>query len=125
MGTIKLTISIEQQTNTCLRFEATVFDILFSEYSRLMDYEEIASNLKKALTQLKGFKMLTIYLNRNDKQVKSVRFVKECGGTIKKSFYNINSYDSWINSDSKQVYTQLKSFVDLANVEFIELIKIK
>lgn len=129
-STIKLTIAIDQQRIGFYgRGEMTITDMLFSESSyKLMDAEELITEVKHCIKMMKGWTMLTITLTDDieftpyPKQVHSARFINSYG-EIKMSYSNGHYYDNWNEAKVKEIYENIRTFVKNANILQIGKIK--
>jgi hypothetical protein len=129
-STIKLTISIDQQRIGYYgRGEMIITDMLFSESSyKLMDAEELITEVKHCIKAMKGWSMITISLTDDlayttyPKRVNEVRFTNSYGD-IKMSYSNGHYFDNWNEAKIKELYDNIKSFVRSANM--LQLGKLK
>ena len=129
--TISVNIQIESEITIGLRAEFSISDVIFTEYDRLLNYEEIRDNIRLAIKKAGNYKMLTATLG--------IRNANEYGynaNNIESSFRIINRYDEvtmsrW-NGDSynnfqpfnaKEMMSLVKDLVDRGNKKYIEFIK--
>ena len=128
---ISINIQIEAEFSIGLRADFNVSDTIFTDYDRLLNFEEIQSNIKTAIGKVKTYKMLTATL--------TIRNQGEYGYNamnIESSFRILNRYDEYTmsrwNGDSyndfqsfnaKQMMSLIKDLVDRGNKKYIEFIK--
>ena len=99
-----------------------VADILFSDFDRLLDAEDIVNDVRYALRMLKGFKMLTIDLTDGEQftsypeLIQAVRFTNHYG-EIKMSTANKNNkyFENWEKTTANFVYSAIRSMTHIAN----------
>ena len=128
--TIKLKISIDQERIGYYgRGEINITDMMFSESSyKLMDSDELITEVKQVIKMLKGFSMITITLTDDQefslypKAIHEVRFTNNYGD-IKMAFSNGHHFDNWSDAKVKDVYDNIKTFVKNANM--LQLGKLK
>lgn len=120
---IKLSIEIENDRfgyNISGKFQVT--EILFSDFNRLMDAEEIVKQVKQSMRALKSYKMLSIYLTEGEQfstypeVISAVRFTNSYG-EVKMAHAVRNYFDNWnkVTASDKDIYQQIRSFVQQAN----------
>ena len=122
-STIKLTISIDQQRIGYYgRGEMTITDMLFSESRyKLMDAEELITEVKQCIKAMKGWSMITITLTDdiqfavNPKIMNEVRFTNSYGD-IKMAYSNGHYFDNWKEAKIKELYENIRTFVRNANI---------
>lgn len=129
--TIKIEISIKNEFQTGFRAEMIITDMVFTEYSNLLNYDHLADCYKKAMRKLESFTMLTATLLIYDRWsidnhhiVSSFRYTNKYGET-KKSIFNGNSYNNFVDESAKNILKDIKQMVETGNREYIELIKLK
>jgi len=129
--TIKLEIEIEKEFQTGLRGKMEISEMIFTEYSHLLDFEAILNNYKFALKKLDGFTMLTATLmvyNSNswtihDQEIlSSFRYLNRYH-EVKKSRLNGNSYNDFQENNLKNILPDLKEMTEKGNRKFIDLLK--
>jgi len=128
--TIKLTISIDQQRIGYYgRGEMTITDMMFSESSyKLMDADELITEVKQCIKLMKGWTMITITLTDDiefvtyPRQVYATRLTNSYG-EIKISHSNGHYFDNWSEAKIKDAYDNIRTFVKNANI--FQLGKIK
>jgi len=121
--TIKLTISIDQQrVGYYGRGEMTITDMMFSESNyKLMDSDELITEVKQCIKAMKGWSMITITLSDDiqfatyPRQVHSVRFTNSYG-EIKMANCNGHFFENWNSAKVKDVYDNIRTFVKNANI---------
>ena len=122
-STIKLTISIDQQRIGYYgRGEMTITDMMFSESSyKLMDADELITEVKQCIKLMKGWTMITITLTDDiefvsyPKQVYAVRLTNSYG-EIKMANCNGHYFDNWNEAKIKDAYDNIRTFVKNANI---------
>lgn len=122
-STIKLSINIEQQRIGYYgRGEVTITDMLFSESSiRLMDADELITEVKQAIKGFKGWSVITITLTDDlqyvtyPKVVNEVRFVNSYGD-IKMAYSDGHYFNNWNEVKIKELYENIRTFVRNANI---------
>lgn len=122
-STIKLTISIDQQRIGYYgRGEMTITDMMFSESSyKLMDADELITEVKQCIKLMKGWTMITITLTDDiefvtyPRQVYATRLTNSYG-EIKMSHSNGHYFDNWNEAKIKDVYDNIRTFVKNANI---------
>ena len=128
---IRLELLIESNISIGMRAEYTISDIIFTEYSTLLDYEKLAENYKSAMKKLGNFSMLTGQLSVYDKndymrstnQIESsFRFTNNYN-EIKMSRWNGDSYNNFQLSEKSEILKMVKELVEKGNRKYIELIK--
>lgn len=128
--TIKLKISIDQQRIGYYGMgEINIIDMMFSESSyKLMDADELITEVKQAIKMLKGFNMITITLTDDQefslypKVIHEVRFT-DSYGDVRMAFSNGHYFDNWNDAKVKDVYDNIRVFVKNANI--LQLGKLK
>jgi len=126
-STIKLNILIDQQRiGYYTRGEMIITDMLFSESStKLMDAEELITEIKNVLKMMKGWTMLTIRLTDDieytpyPKEVHSVRFTNHYG-EIKFAQVEGNYFHNWTDGKIAHVYENVRQLVKTANSRQLE-----
>jgi ABC-type polar amino acid transport system ATPase subunit len=121
--TIKLTISIDQQRIGYYgRGEMTITDIMFSESNyKLMDSDELITEVKQCIKAMKGWSMITITLTDDiqfavyPRIVNEVRFTNSYGD-IKMSYSNGKYFDNFNEAKIKELYENIRVFVKNANI---------
>jgi len=121
---IKLSVTIEQEriNHKNISGEMVVADILFSDFDRLLDAEDIVNDVKYALRMLKGFKMLTIDLTDGEQftsypeLIQAVRFTNHYG-EIKMATANRDDkcFTQWEKATANYVYSAIRSMAHIAN----------
>jgi hypothetical protein len=128
---IKIEIEIENEFSVGFRGTMNINDMLFTEYSRVLDYDILAERYKKAIKKLEGFSMLTITLTSYEQGkykvadmdiFKSFRYTQKCG-EVQKSNFNGYSYNNFVDDSIKNILPSIKEMVERGNKEFIELLK--
>jgi hypothetical protein len=128
---IKIEIEIENEFSVGFRGTMNINDMLFTEYSRVLDYDILAERYKKAIKKLEGFSMLTITLTSYEQGkykvadmdiFKSFRYTQKCG-EVQKSNFNGYSYNHFVDDSIKNILPSIKEMVERGNKEFIELLK--
>jgi hypothetical protein len=128
---IKIEIEIENEFSVGFRGTMNINDMLFTEYSRVLDYDILAERYKKAIKKLEGFTMLTITLTSYEQGkykvadmdiFKSFRYTQKCG-EVQKSNFNGYSYNNFVDDNIKNILPSIKEMVERGNKEFIELLK--
>jgi len=128
---IKIEIEIENEFSVGFRGTININDMLFTEYSRVLDYDILAERYKKAIKKLEGFTMLTITLTSYEQGkykvadmdiFKSFRYTQKCG-EVQKSNFNGYSYNDFNDDSIKNILPSIKEMVERGNKEFIELLK--
>ena len=114
-----------------MRADYTISDVIFTEYSTLLDYEKLAENYKSAMKKLGNFSMLTGQLSVYDKsdymrstnQIESsFRFTNNYS-EVKMSRWNGDSYNNFQPSEKGEILKMVKELVEKGNRKYIELIK--
>jgi hypothetical protein len=128
---IKIEIEIENEFSVGFRGTININDMLFTEYSRVLDYDILAERYKKAIKKLEGFSMLTITLTSYEEGkyrvsdidiIKSLRYTQSIGN-VQKSGFNGYSYNDFNDDNIKNILPSIKEMVERGNKEFIELLK--
>ena len=128
---IKIEILVEKEFATNLYGEFKITDLIFTEYDRLLNFDEIKENYRKALKKLEGFTTITAtLLVYNDGEWKmtssniqsSFRYVNRYGD-IKMSRWDGYSYPNFLDALGKSILGDIKELVDKGNRTYIELIK--
>jgi hypothetical protein len=128
---IKIEIEIENEFSVGFRGTMNINDMLFTEYSRVLDYDILAERYKKAIKKLEGFSMLTITLTSYEEGkyrvadmdiIKSLRYTQSIGN-VQKSGFNGYSYNDFNDDNIKNILPSIKEMVERGNKEFIELLK--
>lgn len=128
---IKIEIEIENEFQTGFRGTMNVNDMIFTEYSTLLNYDHLADCYKKAIKKLEGFSMLTITLLSYEQgmyrlsdinTIKSLRYTQKYG-EVKRSNFNGCSYNNFVDDSIKNILPNIKEMVERGNKEFIELLK--
>ncbi len=128
---IKIEIEIENEFSVGFRGTININDMLFTEYSRVLDYDILAERYKKAIKKLEGFSMLTITLTSYEQGkyrvsdidiIKSLRYTQSIGN-VQKSGFNGYSYNDFNDDNIKNILPSIKEMVERGNKEFIELLK--
>lgn len=120
---IKLSVEIENDRydyNIEAKFK--VSEILFSDFNRLMDADEIIGKVRKCLRAIKSYKMVTIYLTEGHQFttypecLESIRFVNSYG-EVKMSRTTNNYFEDWLKvvSPNKDIYIAISNLVYKAN----------
>ena len=131
--TIKIEISIENEFQTGFRAEMTISDTIFTDYEHLLSFEHIEDCYKKAMRKLESFTMLTatlliydsgVWSLNNQHIVSSFRYTNKYGET-KKSIFDGNSYNNFVDESAKNILKDIKQMVETGNRKYIELIKLK
>jgi hypothetical protein len=128
--TIKLTISIDQQrVGYYGRGEMTITDMMFSESRyKLMDAEELITEVKQCIKLMKGWSMITITLTDDieytsyPKRISEVRFINRYGD-IEMSYADGNYFSNWKPAKIKELYENIRTFIKNANI--LQLGKLK
>jgi hypothetical protein len=130
-NTIYLKITIENEISVGVRGTFEVSDMIFTEYDRVLMYETISKDFKKALKCLGGYKTMTMtlstydrnqnYYGRNENDI-SHRFVNEYG-TLKHSPILAGCYRDFQPCDKGEVDKTLRALIEIGNSKFISLIK--
>lgn len=138
---LKIEVEIEGKSQQNLRGKFEAYQMIFTDYETLFDYDAIAAAVKKAMLKLGGFEMLTMQLtvqNENEypitvKNIKrSHRYVtrghieadKYVDGIEKADMTADGSYQVWNVKDKKDIFESLRYMVDQGNRTFIELLKV-
>jgi hypothetical protein len=124
----KLRLLIEVESERRISWGITgkfeISDFIYSDSSTLFDEAQMVADTKLAIKAMKGFNMLTIYLNegqpyKDERQVHSVRYINDWG-TIKKSNVNKSNgyscYDAWEEATLKDLYEDIRVFVRNGNL---------
>jgi hypothetical protein len=128
---IKIEIEIENEFSVGFRGTMNINDMIFTEYSRVLDYDILAERYKKAIKKLEGFTMLTITLTSYEQGkyklsdmdiIKSFRYTQRFG-EVQKSNFNGYSYNDFNDDNLKTILPSIKEMVERGNKEFIELLK--
>jgi hypothetical protein len=128
---IKIEILVEKEFATNLYGEFKITDLIFTEYDRLLNFDEIKENYRKALKKLEGFTTITAtLLVYNDGEWKmtssniqsSFRYVNRYGD-IKMSRWDGYSYPNFLDALDKSILADIKELVEKGNRKYIELIK--
>jgi len=122
-STIKLTISIDQQRIGYYgRGEMTITDMMFSDSNyKLMDADELITEVKQCIKAMKGWSMITITLTEDvqfsisARPINSVRLTNNYSG-ISIATLNNNYYDNWKPAKIKELYENIRVFVKNANI---------
>lgn len=122
-STIKLTIAIEQQRIGYYgRGEMIITDMMFSESSyKLMDADELITEVKQCIKALKGWTMITITLTDDleytpyPRVVNEARFINSYGD-IQIAQANGSRFDNWREAKIKELYENIRTFVKNANI---------
>ena len=129
--TIRIEIAIEKEFTNGLRGEMIVSDMIFTDYSHLFKIDDILANYKIAIKKLEGFTMLTAtslvyesgnYLRSNQDIISSFRYVNRYG-EVKRSNFNGDSYNNFVETDVKTIISSIKEMVEKGNNQFIEILK--
>ncbi len=120
-----ITLSIEIENDRYgygIEASFKVTEILFSDFSSLMDAEDIIGKVRQCLRAVKSYKMVSIYLTEGEqfgiypKCLESIRFVNNYGEV--KMAYAVNNYfKHWhhILSPNKHIYKAISEVVFKAN----------
>lgn len=128
---VKLEIEIENEFKCGLRGKMEIVEMIFTDYSHLLDVETILENYKFALKKLNGFTMLTAslliyedgyYQNRDKEIVSSFRYTNKYG-EVKKSRLNGNCYNNFFDTSAKSINLDIKEMVEIGNRKFIDILK--
>ena len=120
---IKIEIEIENEFSVGFRGTININDMLFTEYSRVLDYDILAERYKKAIKKLEGFTMLTITLTSYEQGkyrvsdidiIKSLRYTQSIGN-VQKSGFNGYSYNDFNDDSIKNILPSIKEMVDRGN----------
>lgn len=129
---IRLEINIESEICLGMSADFTISDIIFTEYSTLLDYDKFAENYKTAMKKLGKFTMLTAQLSVYDKGdymlsskqfISSFRFVNRCD-EYTMSRWNGDSYNNFQPSTKNDILKMVKELVEKGNQKYIELIRL-
>jgi len=129
--TIKLEIEIEKEFQTGLYGKMEVREMIFTDYSHLLDFDTILNNYKFALKKLDGFTMLTATLmvydsnswtSQDQEIISSFRYINKYN-EVKKSRLNGNSYNDFQENNLKNILPDLKEMTEKGNRQFIDLLK--
>lgn len=129
--TIKLEIEIEKEFQTGLYGKMEIREMIFTEFSNLLNFEAILNNYKLALKKLDGFTMLTATLmvyNSNswtihDQEIlASFRYLNRYQ-EVKKSRLNGNCYNDFQENNIKNILPDIKEMLEKGNRKFIDLLK--
>ena len=119
---IKFKIEIEKEFSTDLTCTFYVKDILFKEYNRMFNKEDILLNYKKAIKKSEGFRMLTIDLYKDGQTINSYRFINNYG-QITGCKLNFNKYDNFEEKDSKDILKEISNILEYGNNEYLKMIR--
>ena len=128
---IKIEIEIENEFQIGFRGTMNVNDMIFTEYSSLLNYDHLADCYKKAIKKLEGFTMVTITLSIYEQGkyraadmdiFKSFRYTQKFG-EVQKSNFNGYCYNNFVDDSIKNILPNIKEMVEKGNREFIELLK--
>ena len=129
--TIKIEIEIEREFQTGLFGKMEIREMIFTDYSHLLDFETILNNYKFALKKLDGFTMLTATLmvynsnswtSHDQEIISSFRYVNKYN-EVKKSRLNGNCYNDFQENSLKNILPDIKEMVEKGNRKFIDLLK--
>ena len=129
--TIKIEIEIEREFQTGLFGKMEIREMIFTDYSHLLDFETILNNYKFALKKLDGFTMLTATLmvynsnswtSHDQEIISSFRYVNKYN-EVKKSRLNGNCYNDFQENSLKNILPDIKEMVEKGNKKYIELLK--
>lgn len=129
---IRLEINIESEICLEMRADFTISDIIFTEYSTLLDYDKLAENYKTAIKKLGKFTMLTAQLSVYDKGdymlsskqfISSFRFVNRYN-ELTMSRWNGDCYNDFQPSTKNDILKMVKELVEKGNQKYIELIRL-
>jgi len=129
--TIKIEIEIEKEFQTGLFGKMEIREMIFTDYSHLLDFDTILNNYKFALKKLDGFTMLTATLMvynsdswtiHNQEILSSFRYLNKYQ-EVKKSRLNGNCYNDFQENNLKNILPDLKEMVEKGNRKFIDLLK--
>jgi hypothetical protein len=129
----KLHVEIESE-NSDFRQTLYVYDMVYTEYNRLLD-DSIIDKYKKAMKACGGkFKMLTICLSKSSNNsylyepIQQYRFTGDSStptnpnGIEGSQFYN-NMFGDFQPCDKKDIVAKIKAYVAKANSLYVEAIK--
>jgi hypothetical protein len=129
----KLHVEIESE-NSDFRQTLYVYEMIYTDYNRLLD-ESIIDKYKKAMKACGGkFKMLTICLSKSSNNsylydtIQQYRFIGDkatptnVNGIEGSQFYN-NMFGDFQPCDKKDILAKIKTYVAKANSLYIEAIK--
>jgi len=129
----KLHVEIESENND-YRQTLYVYEMIYTEYNRLLD-DSILDKYKKAMKACGGkFKMLTICLSKSKSNsylyetIQQYRFTGDnatptnVNGIEGSQFYN-NMFGDFQPCDKKDILAKIKTYVAKANSLYIEAIK--
>jgi hypothetical protein len=99
-----------------------ISDMMFSESNyKLMDSDELITEVKQCIKLMKGWTMITITLTDDiqfavyPRQVHSVRLTNNYG-EINMAYCNGHHFDNWKPAKIKDAYDNIKTFVKNANI---------
>ena len=130
---IKIQINIENQFGSGFRGEMDIHDMIFTEYTSLLNYDHLLDCYKKAIKKLNGFSMLTatlltyeegMYRLKDMNTIKSFRYTNDYG-EVKRSELTDDCYNNFVEDSIKTILPSIKHLVERGNKEFIELLKSK
>jgi hypothetical protein len=122
LTTIKVRVTIEHdRINPNVRGEFNVCQMMFSDYTTLIDAETMVKDVKDCIRALKGFKMITIDMTDDiqyttyPKQVVSIRFTNHYGEIKMATTTNGGNFTNWKEAKLSDVYKYIAYIVIQAN----------
>lgn len=119
---IKVRVTIEHDRfNPNVRGEFDVCQMMFSDYTTLIDAETMVKDVKECIKALKGFKMITIDMTDDiqhttyPKQVVAVRFTNHYGEIKMASTTNGGNFTNWVTAKKTDIYKQIAYIIIQAN----------
>tara|TARA_R110000868_G_scaffold59953_1_gene183885 strand:+ start:660 stop:1076 length:417 start_codon:yes stop_codon:yes gene_type:complete len=131
--TIKITIEIESELDRNTTSVIKINDMLFTNYSNLLDADDILESFKKAMKVSKNFKDITICVNTTDygnylsyQHIQSFRILNNYG-IITASEGNLThgNFVNYLPFDIKHINQVIKDHVRRVNSQFIIEVKKK